>query len=88
MLQTFYENFGFLGALLISAAMFIFFIFWMAGIAGIALPEDGGQVKNNRVQIVVAILIPIYPIIWLWTDMYKQHKFMLQNDENQESKSP
>ncbi len=81
MLQTFYDNFGFLGALGISALMFLLFVFWMAGVAGIALPEDGGRVKNNRTQVIIAILIPIYPIIWLWSDMYKQYKFM-QKENN------
>jgi len=76
MLQGFYSEFGFLGALVISGLGFILFIFWVAGIAGIALPEDGGQIRDNRWQIVCAVLIPPYPIIWLIRDMYLQHKYM------------
>ncbi len=81
MLQTFYDNFGFMGALGISGLMFILFIFWMAGLAGIAFPEDGGRLKQNRVQIIVAVLVPIYPIFWLWAEMYRQHRFLSKNQD-------
>jgi hypothetical protein len=76
MLQTFYDNFGFMGALGISGLMFILFIFWMAGLAGITYPEDGGRLKENRTQIIIAVLVPIYPIVWLWAEMYRQYRFL------------
>jgi len=73
MLQTFYNNFGFLGALLISTGLFIFFIFWISGIAGITeLPES----PSKKWKIIFSALVPPYPIIWLIIDMYKQHRYM------------
>ncbi|MEX0723992.1 MAG: hypothetical protein WD053_08945 [Gracilimonas sp.] len=80
MLQSFYENFGFFGALFLAIAMFLFFILWIAGIAGIALPYDGGRKKGNTWQIILAVLIPIYPVLWLILDIYLQRQYM--NDEN------
>lgn len=80
MLQSFYNNFGFFGALAISISLFVFFIFWIAGIAGIALPYDGGKKKGSDLQIIFAVLIPVYPVIWLLTDMYRQHKMMTEED--------
>lgn len=73
MLQTFYENFGFFGALIFSLSLFTFFIFWMAGIAGISqLPES----KGKFYKLAVGALIPPYPIIWLIIDIFRQRKRM------------
>lgn len=80
MLQSFYNNFGFFGALAISLFLFIFFIFWVAGIAGITLPYDGGQKKGSAGQILAAVLIPVYPVIWLIVDMYTQHREMKEGE--------
>lgn len=82
MLQNFYQQFGFFGALLISAVCFFLFIFWVAGVAGIALPEDGGKVKDNKFEVIIALILPIYPIGWLFADMYKQRKLLRQKEEN------
>lgn len=79
MLQTFYDLFGFFGALGLSLALFLFFILWIAGIAGITLPVDGGKPKFNKWEVVVAIFIPIYPIYWLIRDVIEQHVFMRKN---------
>ncbi|MEX0720832.1 MAG: hypothetical protein WD059_09205 [Balneolaceae bacterium] len=79
MLQSFYSNFGFFGALAISVSLFIFFIFWIAGIAGITLPYDGGRKKGNRWQIICAVLIPVYPVVWLLIDMYLQREHMKED---------
>ena len=76
MLKTFYELFGFFGALVLSLALFMFFIFWIAGIAGITLPVDGGKPKFNKWEVIVAIFIPIYPIYWIIRDIIEQHVFM------------
>ena len=84
MLQNFYQEFGFFGALAISAVCFFLFIFWVAGVAGIALPEDGGKVKDNKFEVLLALLVPVYPIGWLFVDMYKQRK-LLQQDDNSDS---
>ena len=79
MLSTFYELLGFFGALFLSLAMFLLFIFWVAGIAGITLPVDGGKPKYNRVEVFVAIVIPVYPIYWIIKDIIEQHMFMKNN---------
>ena len=79
MLKSFYELFGFFGALILSLALFLFFIFWLAGLAGITLPVDGGKAKFNKWEVFVAILIPIYPIYWLFRDIIEQHLFMKKN---------
>lgn len=80
MLQSFYNNFGFFGALALAFFMFIFFILWIAGIAGITLPYDGGRKKGNSWQIVLAVLIPIYPVLWLIFDIYMQRKYMREGE--------
>lgn len=79
MLQTFYDNFGFFGALTLSLFLFFFFIFWLAGMAGITLPYDGGKKRGNPWQIIIAVFVPIYPVAWLVYDMYKQKRFMGKN---------
>jgi hypothetical protein len=79
MLKTFYELFGFFGALSISLALFFFFIFWLAGLAGITLPVDGGKPKFNKWQVMVSIFIPLYPIYWLIRNIIEQHRFMRKN---------
>ncbi|HBQ59503.1 MAG TPA: hypothetical protein DD671_07710 [Balneolaceae bacterium] len=76
MLQSFYENLGFFGALFTALLLFFLFIFWMAGIAGITLPYDGGRKKGNNWQIIVAVLFPPYPILWLLLDIFMQHRHM------------
>ena len=79
MLKTFYELFGFFGALSISLALFFFFIFWLAGLAGITLPVDGGKPKFNKWLVMVSIFIPLYPIYWLIWNITEQHRFMRKN---------
>ncbi|MDR9416693.1 MAG: hypothetical protein RI564_10440 [Gracilimonas sp.] len=78
MLQSFYDNLGFFGALSTALLLFFFFIFWIAGIAGITLPYDGGRKKGNNWQILLAVLFPPYPIVWLIYDMYLQHRYMTE----------
>ena len=76
MLKSFYEYLGFFGSLLLSLALFIFFIFWIAGLAGITLPVDGGKPKYNKWEVLTAVLIPVYPIYWVIKDMVDQYRFM------------
>lgn len=76
MLKSFYELFGFFGALFLSLALFLFFILWLAGLAGITIPVDGGKQKNDKWKIGLAIIIPVYPIFWLFKNLYEQHKYM------------
>jgi hypothetical protein len=79
MLKSLYDILGFFGALFLSLGLFILFIFWVAGIAGITLPVDGGKPNNKKWQIVLAVFIPIYPIAWLIKDIIVQHRFMKKN---------
>lgn len=76
MLKSFYEYIGFFGSLFLSVFLFLFFIFWIAGLAGITLPVDGGKKKYNSWQVLCAVLIPIYPVIWIITDIIIQHRVM------------
>jgi len=72
MLETVHNMFGFTGSLLVSFFVFMFFVFWMAGVAGICQ----GDRKQSR-QIIffsLAILVPIYPVVWLIADMIRQKK--------------
>jgi hypothetical protein len=76
MLKTVYDFVGFFGSLGLSLFLFIFFVFWIAGIAGITLPVDGGKPKYDKWQVILAILIPFFPVFWLISDIIKQHRFM------------
>jgi hypothetical protein len=72
MLETFYNNFGFVGSLVIALLIFLFFIFWMGGVAGICKEHDSN--KDSVFRLVMAVLIPIYPVVWLIFDMISQKK--------------
>lgn len=72
MLESFYNNFGFIGSLIISLLIFLFFIFWMGGVAGICQEHD--YKKESIIRLVLAVLIPLYPVIWLISDMISQKK--------------
>jgi len=72
MLESFYNNFGFIWSLVIALFIFLFFIFWMGGVAGISLQHEE---KNESIfRLILAILIPIYPVVWLIMDMISQKK--------------
>jgi len=70
MLETVYNNFGFVGSLVISLGIFFFFIFWMAGVAGICQEHDDN--KGTIFLLFLAIIIPIYPVGWLLVEMITQ----------------
>jgi hypothetical protein len=76
MLKSVYDFVGFFGALGLSIFLFLFLVFWMAGIAGIALPVDGGKAKYNKWLVVLAVFVPVYPVIWIIHDIVVQQKFM------------
>lgn len=78
MLETFYNTFGFVGAFLISFLLFLFTIFWLGGIAGIS--QKRGSSTRRRIQLVVAVLIPPYPLFWMIWDMIQQ-RIHLNRDE-------
>jgi hypothetical protein len=77
MLETFYESFGFLGSISLAFFIFLSFIFWMAGIAGISqLPAS----KSRTYKLACSIVFPPYPIIWIFVDMYRQSQLMKEKD--------
>lgn len=73
MLQTFYNNFGLIGSLAIAFAGFLFTIFWVSGIAGICDSETN---RYKTVKIVLAVVFPPYPFMWIIHDMYQQSQRM------------
>ena len=72
MLETLYNYFGFAGSLVVAFLSFMFLVFWIAGVAGITL----GKRKPSRqiLFILMAVLIPPYPVLWLIADMVKQKR--------------
>jgi hypothetical protein len=82
MLKTFYDSIGFLGALLLALGLFVLFILWVAGIAGITLPVDGGKPRGSKTEILIAVLFPLYPIGWLFYEMYYQREFIKKDDND------
>jgi len=72
MLETFYNNFGFTGALILAFSLFICFIFWVAGLAGLSKKQESNKTKTIRLTI--AVLLPVYPFLWMIWDMIKQKK--------------
>lgn len=77
MLQTFYNSFGFLGSIGVAMLIFLSFIFWMAGVAGISQLPD--STKKN-IKLVLSVMFPPYPIIWIFIDMYRQNNLMKETD--------
>ena len=70
MLQTLYNYFGFTGSLLLAFFLFLFFVFWMAGVAGICSKK---RISNRQLIFVsLAVFIPVYPVLWLIADMIEQ----------------
>ena len=82
MLKYFYNQLGFFGALGVSFLLFLLFVFWIAGIAGISLPYDGGSKKKNTWEILLAVLIPVYPIGWLVVDIINQRRLMRKKTDS------
>jgi membrane-bound ClpP family serine protease len=73
MLETFFQSFGFFGALFIALLAFCAFIFWFAGIAGIAdLPAS----RKKNIQLIVCIVFPPYPFFWVFYDINRERKRM------------
>lgn len=72
MLETLYNYFGFVGALIVSLSVFFFLIFWIAGVAGIC--EHAEKDTPHKFLLFLAIVIPLYPVIWIILDMIKQKR--------------
>lgn len=73
MLQTFYNNFGFVGSLALAFGGFLFAIFWISGIAGIC---DTTENRYKGIKIAISIIFPPYPFVWIIHDMYQQSQRM------------
>lgn len=72
MIENVYNIFGFVGSLVVALGIFFFFIFWMAGVAGICQEKENG--KKQYIFLLIAILIPIYPVLWIIWDMIEQKR--------------
>lgn len=72
MLETLHSYFGFTGSIIVSLLGFFFFVFWIAGVAGITSKKrtPGRQV----IFFSLAIFVPPYPVVWLIADMIKQKR--------------
>jgi hypothetical protein len=77
MIQSLYLDYGFIGSILILILVFFCFVFWIAGISGLA---DQKRSKNPNLKIVLSIFIPPFPIIWLLYDMYRQNRRLKGKD--------
>lgn len=72
MLESLYNYFGFTASLLVSLAVFLFFVFWMAGVAGIC--SKNRTPSRQALFISLAIFLPPYPVLWLLSEMVKQKR--------------
>lgn len=79
MLQIFYDEFGFFGSILMSLVLFLAFIFWFSGLAGIANLDD--NVRKKNIKMIAAVVFPPFPIGWLIIDIYRQHKVIKQSKQ-------
>jgi hypothetical protein len=77
MIQSLYLDFGFLGALFLLILIFFCFVFWVAGISGLA---DQKKSKKPNLKLVMSILVPPFPILWLIYDMYRQNRRLKGKD--------
>lgn len=73
MIRALYLDFGFFTTLAICLLLVILFIFWMAGIAGIVANPDNKGIQAGYISLLLCVFIPIYPIIWLISDMVKEY---------------
>lgn len=72
MLKWSYLHFGYFGTLFLALFVFLLFIAYMAGIAGISILPDDSRSKN--IKLIIGVIIPPYPVLWLIMDIYRQHK--------------
>ncbi len=73
MLENLYQTFGIFGSLIVSMIIFLFIIFWVAGIAGLT---DRSHRTIKTWQIVLCVVLPPYPVAWLVYDMIRQYRAM------------
>ncbi len=74
MLPVIYTELGFFGTIALALGVFALFVLWLAGIAGIAgLPANNA---TRNAKMVISFLIPVFPILWLISDIVRQHRVM------------
>lgn len=71
MLKYFYAQFGLVGSVSFFLALFVLFIFWLAGISGLIEQNNN---KDSLAKLVIAVLIPVYPIAWMLYEMLRQRR--------------
>ena len=76
MLKTIFENFGFVGSLILSLVIFLFSILWLAGMAGITQPKDGGKVRYKSWMVWLAVVVPVFPIAWIIRQIWNHFTVM------------
>jgi|AntRauMFilla1563_2_1112583.scaffolds.fasta_scaffold01684_4 integral membrane sensor domain MASE1 len=74
MLNWFHDHLGFGGSILITFFSFLLAIAWLSGIAGIA--EESKNQESFSWKLFLALFLPPVPIIWLFVDMYRQHRYL------------
>ncbi|MEX0780490.1 MAG: hypothetical protein WD491_12305 [Balneolales bacterium] len=74
MLQWMHGEFGLIGSLILSYILFILFIFWISGLAGIN--ESRNSDEKKFYMLIVGILLPPYPILWLISEIFRQHRIL------------
>lgn len=72
MIENVYNTLGFVGSLVAALCLFFFFIFWMAGVAGICKEKENGP--KQYAYLLFAVIIPIYPVLWIMWDIYVQKR--------------
>lgn len=77
MLEWIFDLLGFWGSVFASLTAFILFIFWIAGMAGIS--DDKGTDYSKTIKMILSVVFPPYPVIWLIIDMV-QHTKRLKSD--------
>jgi len=76
MIEALYNSVGFFLSIVILFVGFGVFVFWIAGLAGIAeLPKS----KYKTTKLIIGILFLPYPFFWLIHDIYKEYKLMQQD---------
>jgi hypothetical protein len=77
MLQFFYDELGFFGSILMALFLFLLFVFWFSGLAGLA-GQPASNVSRNT-KLTIAVIFPPFAIGWLIYDMHRQHKIIKGN---------
>lgn len=72
MIRGLYLEFGFFLAFVFCVMIVLSFIFWLAGIAGLLANPDRKK-GADFVTLMLCVFIPLYPIIWVISDMIREY---------------